>query len=148
MIQILLTLLAAVTPDIGPEPYPLSGHATAEGAKVTVIRLLGAVRAKNDAAYDKIARGMALLLAPDMAMKLDRTQFEQIFASCNSLRVVSSRPFPNSPAAQAVRIEMMCTDKDRARPQPGAADIMADNDHAFAIYPGSADRMLPLKAPQ
>jgi hypothetical protein len=144
----LLSGLALVA-QVGTAPQPMSdyhlGLATGDGAKLTVAKLLQATKSKDDAAYDTIARGMVIMLAPDFGMPVDRTKFAQSLADCTNPQVVSSRPFPKMPDAQAVRIAMQCTNKDHAKPLAAIADIMADNEHTFMVLPGGVERVWPTK---
>ncbi len=130
-------------PEHAPEPYNLGAPATADGAKLTVSHLLEAMMAKDDAAYDKIARGMAIMVAPDMAWPVTRAKFEETLAKCSIPQVVSTRPFPKMPEVQAVRVAMRCRDKDHSKGVATVADIMADNEHAFMVLPGGVESVWP-----
>jgi hypothetical protein len=122
------------------------GPADAEGAKSTVRKLLDIARTNDDAAYDKLAKGMVLMLAPDMGGPIDRARFQHVLAACTAPLVVSSRPFPKTPQVQAVRITMKCTDRQHPVPGEASADIMADNQHAFMILPGGVEAIWPDEA--
>ena len=128
------------------QPYPLGGPATVEGSKATIVRLLEATVNKDDAAYDKIARGMTVMLAPDFGQAVDRSDFERSFALCTPPQVISSRPFPKRPKAQAVRIAMKCTNEHHPVPTAVVADIMANDEHAFMIFRGGVEKVWPEKA--
>ena len=141
----LLVLLAQAATDPEPLPYNLAGPATVEGAKLTVAKMLKATKDKDNPTYDKIARGMVVMLAPDFGMPVDRAKFEQSLTDCTAPQVISSRPFPIRPEVQAVRIAMKCTDKDHPRPFDAIADIMADNEHTFAVMPGGVESVWPPK---
>jgi hypothetical protein len=142
-------LLSAVVAQVGstaqPEPYNLGAPATVEGSKRTVTKLLEATRNKDDAAYDKIGRGMVVMLAADFGAPVDRTKFEQSLAGCTDIKVVSSRPFPNMPQAQAVRVFMKCAEKGRVQPIQASADIMANDEHTFMVLPRGVESVWPEK---
>ena len=131
----------SVSPDPDVLPYPLGGPATAEGAKLTIVRLLEATMKKDDAAYDRIARGMTVMLAPDFGQPVDRADFERSFTLCTPPHVIGSRPFPNKPGAQAVRITMRCTNEQHPVPADVVADIMANDEHAFMIFRGGVEKV-------
>jgi hypothetical protein len=144
---LLAALLSQTPTEVKPQPmssYGL-GPASIEGAKLTVGRLLHAARDQDDVAYDKVAKGMVIMLAPDFAFPLDRAKFQEAFAACTTPTVASSRPLPKMPEAQAVRIMMTCTDKDHPKPVNAIADIMADDEHTFMIFPGGVEAVWPDK---
>jgi hypothetical protein len=129
--------------DVTPQPYKLGAAATADGAKLTVTHLFEAMQAKDDAAYDRIGRGMVVMVAPDMALPVTRTSFEQSLSGCTTMKVVSSRAFPKMPEAQAVRISMRCQDEKHPKGADASADIMADNEHVFMVFPGGVEEVWP-----
>ncbi len=141
----LMALASAVAPDPNVLPYPLGGPATAEGAKLTIVRLLEATMKKDDAAYNRIARGMTVMLAPDFGQPVDRADFERSFTLCTPPHVIGSRPFPNKSGAQAVRITMRCTNEQHPNPTDVVADIMANDEHAFMIFRGGVEKVWPEK---
>ena len=140
-----VALALAVSPDSELLPYALVGPATPEGSKQTIVRLLEATMKKDDAAYDRIARGMMVMLAPDFGQPVDRADFERSFALCTPPQVIGSRPFPKRPNAQAVRITMKCTNKVHPQPTAVVADIMANDAHAFMIFRGGVEKVWPEK---
>lgn len=85
------------------------------------------------------------MLAPDFAAPVSREKFEASFKDCTAPQVISSEPFPKLPQAQAVRISMQCRTKEHPQPLDAVADIMADNEHAFAIFPGGVAKIWPAK---
>lgn len=138
-----LALVTQQQPDAEPRPYNLGPPATADGAKLTVTHLLEATKSKDDAAYDHIARGMVVMLAPDMAYPVTRVKFEEMLADCANVLVVSARPFPKMPGAQAVRISMHCQNKEHPKGTDATADIMADNEHTFMVFPADVESVWP-----
>lgn len=145
MILFLSLLAAAAPPSTEPEPYKLGATATADGARQTVTRLLEATFSKDDAGFDKIARGIAFMLAQDFGAPVSRDKLEASFKDCTRPRVVSAEPFPKVPQAQVVRISMQCHTAAHPQPLDAVADVMADNEHAFAIFPGGVAKIWPTK---
>ena len=143
MILAVLLALAPAPADAEPQPFKLGAPATPDGARLTVSQLLDAMSAKDDATYDKIARGLAIMVAPDMAFPVTRAKFAESLADCTGLKVVGSRSFPKMPEAQAVRISMRCHDKEHPKGVDASADIMADNEHAFMVFPGGVESVWP-----
>lgn len=142
----LLSLLATAAPATSePKPYELGAPATAQGAQQTVSQLLEATFAKDNVGFERIARGIVVMLAPDFGVPVSREQFEVSLKDCSVPRVISSVPFPKLPKAQAVRISMQCITKEHPEPIDTVADIMADNEHAFVIFPGGVERVWPAK---
>jgi hypothetical protein len=145
VIPIFLLLALGSAPD--PQPYRLGKAATVEGAKSTVTRLLEVTRAGDDAGYDKIARGMVIMFAPDAGAPATRADFAQLLKICTGQRVVSSRPFQDLPKAQAVRIAMQCHDGAHPQPKAMVADIIADDEHALMFFFGGVSRLWPPSKP-
>ena len=142
---IALLIAAQAQGAAGPDSYPL-GIASPNGAKAVVSRLFNSSVTKSSADYDKIAKGMVIMLAPDFGFPLDLPKFKEAFASCTVPVVVSVRPFPKVPKAQAVRVAMKCTGKEHPKVIDAVADIMADDQHTFAILPGGVESVWPKKA--
>ena len=143
---ILLSMLAAVaSPAADAQPYQLGAPATADGAKLTVKRLLDATFSKDDIAFDKVARGIVFMLAPDFAAPVSREKFEASFKDCTPPLVTGTAPFSKLPKVQAVRISMKCHTKDHPEPIEAMAEIMADDEHAFAVFPGGVTKVWPEK---
>jgi hypothetical protein len=143
--SVLLALLSRVAAE--PQPYSLGATATADGAKLTITRLLDATNAGDDTAYDRIARGMMVMLAPDFGVPVTRARFAELLQDCTGPHVVSAAPFPKMPPAQAVRVSMQCRDEDHPQPREMIADIMADNEHAFVFLPGGVSKVWPASKP-
>ncbi len=147
MILSMLISATLVAADANGPPYPLGGPATSEGAMLTVSHLLAATQAGDDVAFDKIARGMVIMLAPDMGYPVSRAKFAESLKNCSGFQVVSARPFPKLPQAQAVQVSMHCVDQQRSQAVDSIAEIMADNEHAFVMFPGGVSRVWPNSNP-
>lgn len=139
-----LALLAILAPGAPvQQPVESSAPATAAGAKLTVTRLLEATAAKDDAAFDKVAGGLVIMLAPDFGAPVSRVKFAASLEACAAIQVVSSEPFPKMPEMQSVRITMQCQGKSSSQPATVVADVMADNEHAVAVFPGGVSKTWP-----
>jgi hypothetical protein len=139
--------MALLAQQLDAQPYPLGAPATTDGAKLTITHLLEATEAGDDAAYDKIARGMVVMLAPDFGVSVSRAKFAGLFKDCTGQHVVSANPFPKMPKVQAVRISMSCHDEGHTQTTEMIADFMADNDHAFVVFPGGISHVWPASKP-
>ena len=142
--MIVLLAMALTQQGVDPPPLPYAPTmATEAGARSTVERLFAAVRVKDSAAFDRIARGVVIMVAPDFAVTLDRRTFEQTFAGCSAPQVVSARPLPTDANARAVRIEMTCVTEDRPQAAKVVADLIADDQHVMAVLPGGLEQVWP-----
>ncbi len=139
----LFALVSAAQAEL--QPHSLGAPATVEGSKMTVTRLLNATRAKDDVSFEKIARGLVIMLAPDFGVPVSRAKFEEAFKDCTNQQVVSSDPFPKMPEAQVVRVTMQCQPEQHPKPIDVVADFMADDEHVFGVFPGGVSRIWPPK---
>ncbi len=87
------------------------------------------------------------MLAPDFGFTVSRAKFADSLKDCTGFHVVSSRPFPKMPQTQAVQIGMQCLDKEHSRTADAIVEIMADNEHAFVVFPGGVSHVWPKSAP-
>ena len=143
---VMVAVAAQAMGAVGPGSYNFLGTATPEGAKVVVTRLLAAASTGTRADYDAIGKGMVFMAAPDFALPLEHADFQKMLSICSKPTVVSSKPFPKLPQAQAVRIAMNCANKEKNTRVDFIADIMADDVHAFAVLPGGVERVWPDRA--
>jgi len=139
-----LALLAILAPAAPAQQLPeTSAPATADGAMLIVTRLLAAAAAKDDAAFNKVAGGLVIMLAPDFGAPVSRAEFAASLENCTAIQVVSSEPFPKMPEMQSVRITMQCRNKAGSQSVTVMADVMADNEHAVAVFPGGVSKTWP-----
>ncbi|WP_157219945.1 hypothetical protein [Flavisphingomonas formosensis] len=140
--------ISAMPVSTDPQPYGLGTFSTSEGAKRTILKLLEATDKQDDVAYEKIARGMLIMLAPDFGMPMNRAKFAETLKYCTNRRVISAEPFPKMPRAQSVRITMTCREKELSEPKEVVADFMADDEHAFMVFPGGVAAIWPQSKPR
>lgn len=138
------TLLTLVASDVtAHQPKESRAPATAEGAALIVARLLDATAASDDIAFDKVAGGMVIMLAPDFGAPVSRAKFAASLEGCVAIHVMNSVPFPQMPEMQSVRITMQCRKHEDSQPVAVVADVMADNEHAIAVFPGGVSKIWP-----
>jgi len=149
MLSLLIWATISATPmSTDPQPYGLGASSTSEGAKRTIVRLLEAIDKQDDVAYEKIARGMVIMLAPDFGVPMNRAKFAETLKDCINRRVISAEPFPKTPQVQSVRITMTCRENELSPPKEVVADFMADDEHAFVVFPGGVAAIWPQSKPR
>ena len=136
--------IAFLAASAGVQSYWPAPSSTPEGAMATVSHLIAALQQGDDAGFDTIARGITVMVAPDFGMPLaTRKDLAAVLKDCSEFRVLDAHPFAKMPQSQIVRVSMSCLAEDKVTRRAVVSDIWADDQHAFALFPGGVAKIWP-----